>query len=124
MAKVSRVLRSISHGYVFMCPGCNESHVVNTANPNGRPNWGFNGNVDAPTFTPSILVRSGHYTMESAASQKGKCWCTYYEEHPDEERTFECFQCHSFVIDGRIQFLSDSTHKLSGQTVDLPDWRL
>jgi hypothetical protein len=28
------------------------------------------------------------------------------------------------VTDGRIQFLSDSTHKLSGQTVDLPDWPL
>jgi hypothetical protein len=30
--------------------------------------------------------------------------------------------CHSFVIDGRIQFLSDSTHVLAGQTVDLPKW--
>jgi hypothetical protein len=31
------------------------------------------------------------------------------------------FTCHSFVRDGRIEFCSDSTHKLSGQTVDLPD---
>ena len=30
--------------------------------------------------------------------------------------------CHSFVTDGRIQFLGDCTHKLAGQTVDLPDW--
>lgn len=29
--------------------------------------------------------------------------------------------CHSFVRDGRIQFLSDCTHKLANQTVDLPD---
>jgi hypothetical protein len=29
--------------------------------------------------------------------------------------------CHSFVTDGRIQFLSDCTHELAGQTVDLPD---
>ncbi len=29
--------------------------------------------------------------------------------------------CHSFVRDGRIQFLPDCSHKLAGQTVDLPD---
>lgn len=28
--------------------------------------------------------------------------------------------CHSFVTDGRIQFLTDSWHSLKGQTVDLP----
>lgn len=31
-------------------------------------------------------------------------------------------RCHSFVTAGRIQFLADSKHKLSGQTVELPDW--
>jgi hypothetical protein len=30
--------------------------------------------------------------------------------------------CHSFVTDGKIQFLSDCTHALAGQTVALPDW--
>jgi len=30
-------------------------------------------------------------------------------------------RCHSFVVDGRIQFLQDSEHELAGQTVDLPD---
>jgi hypothetical protein len=30
--------------------------------------------------------------------------------------------CHSFVRDGNIQFLSDCTHKLAGQTVEIPDW--
>ncbi len=30
--------------------------------------------------------------------------------------------CHSFVTDGRIQFLSDCTHPLAGQTVDIPEW--
>ena len=30
--------------------------------------------------------------------------------------------CHSFVTNGRIQYLGDCTHKLAGQTVDLPDW--
>lgn len=34
-------------------------------------------------------------------------------------------RCHSFVRDGKIEFLNDSTHSLAGQTVDLPplpDW--
>ena len=30
--------------------------------------------------------------------------------------------CHSFVTDGRIQFLGDCTHKLAGQTVNIPEW--
>lgn len=30
--------------------------------------------------------------------------------------------CHSFVTDGKIQFLGDSTHKLAGQTGEIPDW--
>ncbi|MHC8396108.1 hypothetical protein ACYZT8_21075 [Pseudomonas sp. LB3P93] len=30
--------------------------------------------------------------------------------------------CHSFVIDGCIQFLGDCTHELASQTVDLPEW--
>ena len=30
--------------------------------------------------------------------------------------------CHSFVTDGKIQFLGDCTHTLKGQTVEIPDW--
>lgn len=32
------------------------------------------------------------------------------------------FRCHSFVTDGSIQFLSDCTHKMAGQIVDLPEF--
>lgn len=30
--------------------------------------------------------------------------------------------CHSFIIDGKIQYLSDCTHKLAGQTIELPEY--
>lgn len=30
--------------------------------------------------------------------------------------------CHSHVTDGKISFLGDSTHALTGQTVPLPDF--
>ena len=31
------------------------------------------------------------------------------------------FHCHSYITDGRIQFLGDCKHALKGQTVDLPE---
>lgn len=30
-------------------------------------------------------------------------------------------QCHSFVRDGRIEYLSDCRHELAGQTIDMLD---
>ena len=81
-------------GYGFWCPGCDGMHAVPTEACEPM-RWGFNGNVEKPTFTPSILVHEvpGHSP-----------------------------RCHSFVTDGRIQFLGDCTHKLAGQTVEIPQW--
>lgn len=117
MGILGRKLRSLEGGLLaFKCPGCDEMHQVRVRSDGQSvgPSWGYNGNPDAPTFTPSILVRSGHYAR---GGEPGNCWCTC----DDPEITFRCGQCHSFVTDGRIQFLSDCTHSLAGQTVDLPD---
>lgn len=83
----------------------------------GSASWGWNGSLEKPTLTPSILVRSGHYA--SHWKDGDPCWCRYKIEHPNEETDFECVICHSFVTDGQIQFLNDSTHHLAGQTVPL-----
>lgn len=109
-------LRVIEGGMVaFWCPGCKEYHAIHIDRPE-HPVWGFNGNYEDPTFTPSILVKSGHY----AAHAKGDdCWCNWAEKHPDEPAPFKCCICHSFVTDGKIQYLSDCTHALAGQTVDM-----
>lgn len=79
--------------YLFHCPGCNRTHYVD------KNIWQFNGDVDNPTVSPSILVNG-------------------YEKciNPTEPR------CHSFIKDGKIQFLSDCSHSLAGQTVELPEW--
>jgi len=53
--------------------------------------WTFNGDFNKPTFSPSLLVN---------------------KDNPKS-------RCHSFVRDGKIQFLSDCHHELAGQTVDL-----
>lgn len=121
MAAISRKLRRVEGGrLMFWCPGCDGAHQVGVGEGPG-PRWGYNGNPEAPTFTPSVLVRSGHH----ARDHKGKCWCDYNAErvaNGEEPSGFSCSICHSFVTDGRIQFLTDSTHALAGQTVDLPDF--
>lgn len=113
------ILRTVEGGSLaFWCPGCNEAHVAAVGEGSG-PRWSFNGDYDRPTFTPSVLVRSGHYVP----GQEGKrCWCTYNAEQAaagKEPGPFKCSVCHSFVRDGQIQFLGDCTHSLAGQTVAL-----
>lgn len=52
----------------------------------------FDGNLEHPTVSPSLVQ---NFTP-------GK-------------------MCHSFIRSGKIEFLSDCTHPLAGQTVELPD---
>lgn len=93
-------LQGNPYGIRFQCPGCGDSHVVPTV---GANSWGYNGSLVAPTLTPSLLVR----------------WRGCDPDDPDV-KIFETV-CHSFITDGRIQFLGDCTHALAGQTVDLPE---
>jgi hypothetical protein len=113
--QVSRVLRSVTDGYSFFCPGCEEMHAVSTHKVGGD-NWLFDGNLERPTFSPSILVRSGHYAK---GTDTAECWCSF-ETRFGRPTPFKCKQCHSFVRDGTIQFLTDSTHPLAGRTLPLP----
>lgn len=118
MAALSNLLRSVEGGgLMFRCPGCGENHMVRVGDGPG-PRWGYNGNPDKPTFTPSILIRSGHFNPNAAGLD---CWCTF-EARIGRPAPFSCKVCHSFVTDGRIQFLGDCTHALAGQTVDIPEF--
>ncbi len=116
---LSPVLADYGPGMVaFWCPGCNSNHPIRVGPEGHGAAWGYNGNPERPTFTPSVLVRSGHYAM---GGTPGECWCDF-EARFNRKADFECTVCHSFVTDGRIQFLGDCTHALAGQTVDLPEW--
>ena len=97
---------------LFYCPGCDAVHGVNNA-------WQFNNDYEKPTFSPSVLVRTGHYSPEHKSDQ---CWCTYNITHKDDPAPYRCAICHSFVKEGKIQFLSDCSHSLADQTVDLPEF--
>lgn len=97
MAALSSKLRSLAAptktGIGFWCPGCDAFYAVYTFGTGG-PIWQWDGNVDEPTISPSILV----YDTPVAP------------------------RCHSFVRRGQIEFLADSTHALAGKTVPLPDF--
>lgn len=97
---LSPLLRAAEGGRIlFWCPGCDGAHMIRVEGP--APGcWGYNGNPDAPTFKPSILVR---YDGSDAGINGAPPTV-----------------CHSYVTDGNIQFLSDCTHALAGQTVPLP----
>lgn len=91
----------------FWCPGCKEMHAVRVP-PHPRA-WGFNGNFDKPTFTPSVLVTGKRRMTEDE----------YLRIRAGEQIDIPDSRCHSFVTDGNIQFLSDCTHDLAGQTIAL-----
>ena len=104
-SRVSRVL-VVADGnhYAFFCQACYSPHVIPTGP--GQQGWHFDGNLEQPTFSPSILVRSG-----SAIDP------TFRDEPGDPPRV-----CHSFVRDGQIQYLGDCDHRLAGQTLPLVEW--
>jgi hypothetical protein len=85
-------------GYTFFdCPGCGQNHGiwVHDRNPVTKAIWIFNGDLNRPTFAPSIRVKG--------------------------EKNGVPYMCHFFVRDGFIEFCSDCTHALAGKIVELPD---
>ena len=102
MSALSKTLRLASGNRIhFWCPGCDKCHSLPFGEGAG-PRWTWNGDIDKPTFTPSLLV-------------------SWYHGDPDKGTKVD-FVCHSFIREGQIQFLGDCTHHLKGQTVDIPEW--
>lgn len=94
-------LREISNErgtYMFYCPGCKCSHAyfTKTGDIKGVPakkiTWDFNGDMEKPTFNPSLK-----------------------NTYPDGRI------CHLFVKDGKIIYCSDCFHELSGKTVEMEE---
>lgn len=104
MSQVSAVLRKTETGYAHWCPGCQGMHYINVGIPR-RPNWDFDGNVESPTFNPSVRITyNGHDA----------------DQVDDDGTRNPSACCHYFIKNGKIQFLSDCTHALQGQTIPLP----
>jgi hypothetical protein len=112
MGLLSPILRNAGDLLIWHCPGCKRAHSIRNraASAPGEhdgPGWGWNGNAERPTFTPSVLVT---YDGPDAGQDQG------------DGHTAPPAVCHSFVVDGAMQFLSDCTHALAGQTVPIPAW--
>lgn len=96
MAKIAR----IENRFLFYCPGCKCDHEVRVAQGNkmeSQPFWAWNGSVDAPTFVPSVRVRTNDKNGDSI--------------------------CHFFIVNGHFQFLPDCTHELRSKQIDMEEYR-
>lgn len=93
---------------LFVCPGCKAAgrkgydglHMLPVNSPHlEKPSWDWDENLEKPTLSPSILTRGGALGKDGI--------------------------CHSFLREGVFEFLTDSTHELSGRKIhipDLPEW--
>lgn len=85
----------------FWCVGCDQAHMLNVCTADradGAPAWDFDGNIDAPTFSPSVLV-SWPASGDRPASTR----------------------CHLFVTAGQIDYLADSAgHAVRGRVAMVP----
>jgi hypothetical protein len=72
MKTLSKKLAMLGGEPTHWCPGCGELHRidVNAANPNTGSQWTWDGNVDIPTFSPSInIVGRCHYFIVAGQIQ-------------------------------------------------------
>lgn len=75
-------------GFLWWCQGCEAIHPWYYA-----PTRSFDGNLEAPTFTPSIFFPLGMLAPGVV--------------------------CHGFIRAGQIEYCGDCTHALAGKTVPL-----
>lgn len=91
--------------YEFKCPGCGHLHCFYTKESNYVHAWEFNGNMDNPTFTPSLLNRNGKYADPNFIDTGNIST-----------------QCHLHVTNGKIQYCQDCTHSYNGKIIDMVDF--
>ena len=120
----SKLRRTSATQVAFLCPGCNRFHAITVdtdeAATQNVPKWHWNGDGDKPTFKPSVSVRGVRDNLTDLE------WEELMERTAGEREAMladkaTSFVCHSYVRDGMIEFLHDSTHALAGQTVPLLD---
>lgn len=92
--------------YLYWCLGCDQHHQIIV----GPGLWGFNGDQHNPTVDGSVLVHS-HKTLINSDLEGDALTAP--------ENVMDTPLCHSFIRAGRIEYLSDCTHELAGETVPM-----
>jgi len=130
--------RPLSRSVYVWCPGCRQVHpfrVDNTGCPE-RPTWTWNGDLERPTFSPSLLCHSSfHRCGDEHLVPCSGVDCGHVGHRVLDDGSLATAgphtveppygDCHSFLTEGRWQYLGDCAHELAGQTVELtplPDW--
>lgn len=96
----------------FSCPGCGQVHFLPIV-PGPHASWAFSGDATYPTLSPSIAAQGMLAEFGDDGEWTGK-WIL------DGSGNTIPYVCHSFLRNGLLEFLSDCTHTLAGQTVELP----
>jgi len=91
----------------WWCPGCEVTHEVPV---NQQGGWEWNGSLERPTLTPSVKVESHRQLINTELQEPALT---------NENNIRMTPLCHIYMHDGHIQFLSDCTHHLGGQTVPM-----
>lgn len=90
--QISAYLRKTTTGYSHWCPGCKRLHMIATKQEEENSVvWTFNGDVEKPSFSPSVIVEKDGKTV-----------------------------CHYVLINGVLVYCADCTHELASKTIPLP----
>jgi Family of unknown function (DUF6527) len=85
-------IKTINNALAFHCPACKTTHQVDLAK------WQWNQDEHSPTINTSVNVR-----IEPT------------------DKAIPVKICRSFIYDGKIEFMSDCTHSMAGQTPEIPE---
>lgn len=77
--------------YHYFCMGCGYTHCFELKSAGGHHD--FNMDLDNPTVSPSLLQNFGGGSK----------------------------LCHSFIRNGKIQYLNDCQHSYAGYAIELPE---
>lgn len=81
---------------IYWCQGCKHHHGIPIGLVKEPKAWLWNGSIESPTLSPSILNNPGKEVA-------------YME------------LCHHHITDGKIVFSSDCSHEFAGQTLEVED---
>jgi hypothetical protein len=108
--------------FMFWCPGCQCAHGIWTTKRNSlNAVWTFNGDMEKPTFAPSLLIKSTINPPVDPATNDFKRGAdgNYLVDASGKLLGWKASVCHSFIRDGQIEFLSDCTHAYAGKTIPM-----
>lgn len=92
----------------FYCLGCKSAHSITVGAPGA---WTWDGELVHPTINPSVKVIP-HKTLINPDLEG--------EALTAPENITNTPLCHSFIRNGFIEYLGDCTHRLAGETIELP----